>query len=64
MKSTFAVPKDSIVHHSLVPKNIFQNNVPCTLSFEKKCYGEESQDVSTIKTQLGTQRRLLKGGGN
>lgn len=35
------MPKDSIVHHSLVPKNIFQNNVPCTLSFEKKCYGEE-----------------------
>ena len=35
------MPKNSIVSHSLVPKNIFQNNVPCVLLFEKKCYGEE-----------------------
>ena len=35
------MPKDSIVSHSLVPKNIFQNNIPCVLLFEKKFYGEE-----------------------
>lgn len=33
-----------------------------TILYSEKCYGEESQDISTIKTQHGIQRRLLKGG--
>ena len=31
VKSTFAVPKDYIASHSLVPNNIFQNNVSYAL---------------------------------